>query len=127
MDQQACSLAARITALWAVTYAAGATAYSTQLVNLLSDLGSVPRTGTEVLNTPKLDWQINDKNHLSFLYHRLRWDSPGGVQTQATNTYAIDTFGTDFVKLDYGLTKLNSQIIQPSGQRSTLSVRTGVE
>ena len=92
------------------TYAAGATAYSTQLVNLLSDLGPVPRTGNEVLNTPKLDWQVNDKNHLSVLYHRLRWDSPGGVQTQATNTYAIDTFGTDFVKLDYGLTKLDSQI-----------------
>jgi hypothetical protein len=109
VDQQACALAARIPSLGG-TYAAGATAYSTQLVNLLSDLGSVPRTGSEVLNTPKLDWQINGKNHLSVLYHRLRWDSPGGVQTQATNTYAIDTFGTDFVKLDYGLAKLNSQI-----------------
>jgi outer membrane receptor protein involved in Fe transport len=112
VDQQACELAARLTNAGQAsynTYEAGATAYSTQLTNLLSDLGTVPRTGNEELNTPKLDWQINGKNHLSALYHRLRWDSPGGVQTQATNTYAIDTFGTDFVKLDYGLTKLESE------------------
>jgi hypothetical protein len=70
----------------------------------------VPRTGDEVLNTPKLDWQINQKEHLSVLYHRERWDSPGGVQTQTSNNYALDTFGTDFVKLDYGLIKLDSLI-----------------
>lgn len=75
---------------------------------LLDDVGTTPRTGDEVLNTPKIDWQINNKHHVSFLYHRLRWDSPGGVQTQTSNNYAIDTFGTDFVKLDYGLAKLAS-------------------
>ena len=107
VDQMACELAAR---LGYSTYAAGATAYTTQLTNLLPDLGAVPRFGNNLLNTPKLDWQINPKHHLSVLYHRLSWDSPGGVQTQATNTYAIDSFGTDFVKLDYGLAKLDSQI-----------------
>ena len=30
------------------------------------------------------------------------------MQTQATNNYAIDTFGTDFVKLDYGVAKLST-------------------
>jgi hypothetical protein len=113
VDQQSCELAARLTAAGLGgynTYAAGATAYSTQLVNLLSDLGTVPRTGNEELNTPKLDWHVNGKNTASFLFHRLRWDSPGGVQTQSTNAYAVDTFGTDFVKLDYGLTKLDSLI-----------------
>ena len=112
-DQQSCELAARLTAAGKGgynTYALGATAYSTQLVNILADLGAVPRTGDELLNTPKLDWHINAKNTVSVLLHRLRWDSPGGVQTQATNTYAIDTFGTDYVKLDYGLTKLDSLI-----------------
>ena len=113
IDQQACELAARLSNAGKGgygTYAAGASAYSTELLDLLSDMGAVPRTGDEVLNTPKLDWQVNAKNHVSALYHRLRWDSPGGVQTQATNTYAVDTFGTDFVKLDYGLTKLDSLI-----------------
>jgi len=107
VDEQSCELAAR---LGYSSYDAGASAYSAQLVNLLSDLGPVVRTGDEVLNTPKLDWHINDKQTFSVLFHRLRWDSPGGVQTQATNSYAIDTFGTDFVKLDYGLAKLDSLI-----------------
>ena len=107
VDQMACTMSAR---LGYATYDAGASAYGNQLVNLLSDLGAVHRTGDEVLNTPKLDWRINDKQTLSVLFHRLRWDSPGGVQTQATNNYAIDSFGTDFVKLDYGLTKLDSLI-----------------
>src|ERR1700729_2077796 len=71
-------------------------------------LGFVQPTGDQVVNMPKLDWQINSKNHASFVYNRLRWDSPGGVQTQATNNYAIDSFGTDFVKLDYGVAKLTT-------------------
>src|SRR6185295_11554643 len=31
---------------------------------------------------------------------RLRWASPAGIQTQATNTRAIDNFGDDFVEID---------------------------
>ena len=118
VDEQACALAARLnnnginvpSVGVPTTYAQGAQAYVAMMNNLLGDLGTTPRRGYEELNTPKLDWQVNDKNHVSFLYHRLRWDSPGGVQTQATNDYAIDTFGTDFVKVDYGLAKLDSQI-----------------
>jgi hypothetical protein len=105
IDQQACLLSAR---LGYTSYAAGASAYNQQLQALLGNLGPVPRIGDQTINTPKLDWQINQKHHLSGLYHRLRWDSPGGVQTQATNTYAIDSFGTDFVKLDYGVAILES-------------------
>ena len=74
------------------------------------DLGPVLRFGNQIINTPKLDYQLSQKNHISLLYHRLRWDSPGGVQTQGTNNYAIDTFGNDFVKLDYGVAKLDTLI-----------------
>lgn len=102
LDSYACTLAARQKLS---SYAAGAAAYGAGLGNLLTDLGSVPRTGNQEVNMPKLDYQLNDKNHVSLLYNRLRWDSPGGVQTQATNNYAVDTFGTDFVKLDYGVAK----------------------
>jgi hypothetical protein len=112
VDQMSCALAVRLNKAGLpgyTSYAQGASAYTAQLTNLLTDLGPVNRTGDELLNTPKLDWQVNDKNHVSALYHRLRWNSPGGVQTQATNTYAIDTFGNDFVKLDYGLAKLDTQ------------------
>lgn len=104
IDQQTCLLSARLK----TTYAVAAADYNTQLQNALTDLGAVPRFGNQEINTPKLDYQINGNNHLSFLYHRLRWDSPGGVQTQSTNAYAVDAFGTDFVKLDYGLVELES-------------------
>ena len=107
LDSYACTLAARE---GLASYGAGATAYGAGLVTLLGDLGTVPRTGDQVVNMPKLDYQLNAKNHVSLLYNRLRWDSPGGVQTQATNNYAVDTFGTDFVKLDYGVAKLTTLV-----------------
>ncbi len=87
---------------------AASAAYTQGLRDLLTDLGPVFRNGNQVINTPKIDWAITGKHRASFLYHRLRWDSPGGVQTQATNPYAIDAFGNDFVKLDYGVAKLDS-------------------
>jgi len=79
-------------------------------LGLNSDLGLSPRFGYQEINTPKLDWQINPKEHWSVLFHRLRWDSPAGVQTSSPDNYAEDAQGNDFVKLDYGLTKLTSLI-----------------
>ncbi len=116
LDQQACTLAARELAAGAPapsgtvagTYAAGAAAYSQGLASLLPALGNSPRVGYQEINTPKLDFQINQKEHLGLLFHRLRWDSPGGVQTGSVLGYARDTDGNDFVKLDYGVAKLTS-------------------
>jgi outer membrane receptor protein involved in Fe transport len=105
IDAQVCTLAAR---LKLGTYAAGASLYTADLAALNSDLGLIPRFGDQEINTPKLDYQINPKEHVEFLYHRLRWDSPGGVQTNATGDYSFDSAGTDFVKLDYGVAKLTS-------------------
>jgi hypothetical protein len=106
-NEMACVLAAR---LKLGSYAAGSALYAQQLAAVATTLGNVPRFGDQEINTPKLDFQINAKNRLSLLYHRLRWDSPGGVQTAATAFYSVDAFGNDFVKLDYGVAKLDSQI-----------------
>jgi outer membrane receptor protein involved in Fe transport len=106
LDAETCTLAAR----QKISYAAAAAAYDAGVIALNTDLGNVPRKGYQEINTPKLDYQINQKNHVSVLYHRLRWDSPGGVQTSPTNTYAIDTWGNDFVKLDYGVAKLSTLV-----------------
>jgi outer membrane receptor protein involved in Fe transport len=105
VDAQACVLQAR---LQLPTYTAAVNLYNTDLAAVATNLGPVLRTGNQTINMPKLDWQVNAKNHASFIYNRLRWASPGGVQTQATNTYSVDGFGNDFVKLDYGLAKLDS-------------------
>ena len=79
-------------------------------LGLTSDMGTVPRAGFQEINMPKVDWQISPKEHASFLYNRLRWDSPGGVQTNPVDEDAIDYQGNDFVKLDYGVGKLTSLI-----------------
>jgi hypothetical protein len=106
-DAQACALAARE---GLGTYAAGATAYNNGLLGLLGDQGQVPRAGYQEINTPKLDWQVNSKNHVSFMYHRLNWDDPGGVQTGTSGYYGLDSEGNDFVHVQYGLAKWSSQI-----------------
>jgi outer membrane receptor protein involved in Fe transport len=77
---------------------------------LNSAIGQVPRAGYQLINTPKIDWQINEKNRVSFLFHRLRWDSPGGVQTAPSDNYSTDAQGNDFVKLDYGVAKLTTLV-----------------
>ena len=87
---------------------AGANALSD--LGLNSELGLVPRFGFQEINTPKLDWQVSPKHHVSVLFHRLRWDSPSGVQTTNPDMYAKDSQGNDFVKLDYGVAKLTSLI-----------------
>ncbi|HEX5888998.1 MAG TPA: TonB-dependent receptor, partial [Pyrinomonadaceae bacterium] len=80
-------------------------------LNFLRSLtGPVARTGDQKLFLPKIDWIINDKNTLTVSYNRLRWESPAGIQTQATNTRAIDNFGDDFVEIDAVNVKLASTI-----------------
>jgi hypothetical protein len=106
LDTQVCALALR----QKITYAAGVTAYNSGVTSLSSVLGVEQRAGYQEINTPKLDWQINSKEQASFLFHRLRWDAPGDVQTNSLATYAIDAWGNDFVKLDYGVGKLSSLI-----------------
>jgi outer membrane receptor protein involved in Fe transport len=62
--------------------------------------GETPRRGDQTLFLPKIDWQINDNNSFTATYNRLRWESPAGLQTQATNTLGRRSFGDDFVEVD---------------------------
>lgn len=62
--------------------------------------GTEPRQGNEILNFPKLDWKINDHNNASLEYTRMRWNSPGGVQTNPVDPYALHSFGNNYVKED---------------------------
>jgi carboxypeptidase family protein len=77
---------------------------------LTSLTGNVPRKGDQGLILPKLDWQINSKNTFTATYNRLRWESPSGVQTQATNARGRASFGDDSVKVDWGTARLVSTI-----------------
>jgi outer membrane receptor protein involved in Fe transport len=70
-------------------------------LNFLNSLsGEVPRRGDQTLYFPKVDWNITSNNTFTATYNRLRWASPAGIQSQATNTRAKDNFGDDFVQTD---------------------------
>jgi hypothetical protein len=83
---------------------------TTGQLGLLSTTGRVPRTGDQDILLPKLDWVINSKNHASFSVNRMRWWSPAGIQTQATNTYGNTSFGNDYVSDTWGIARFDTQI-----------------
>jgi outer membrane receptor protein involved in Fe transport len=62
--------------------------------------GTVPRRGDQKIFFPKVDWNITQNHTLTGSYNRVRWVSPAGIQTQATNTRGRASFGDDFVKID---------------------------
>lgn len=93
-----------------VTTAAATTIYNKDLAGLNTMLGEVPREGDQNIILPKLDWEINSKNHASFEVNRMRWNSPAGIQTGASVTRGLASFGNDFVKDTWGVAKLDSSI-----------------
>jgi len=98
-----------------VTPGQATTIYNNDLAGLNTMLGQVPRTGAQNIFFPKLDWSINSKNHASFSFNRMRWSSPAGIQTQATVTRGIASFGNDFVKDTWGVAKLDTFITNNFG------------
>src|SRR5215469_12579811 len=72
--------------------------------------GTVTRRGDQLILLPKIDWNINAKNHASFTYNRLRWNSPEGIQTAAVVNRGIESFGNDYVKEDWGIARLTTSI-----------------
>ena len=95
VDSAVCSLQ---TNLSLSTYGAAYTDYVNGLAGLNGMLGDGPRYADQTIYFPKVDWQINAKNHASFEVNRLRFSSPGGQQTNATATYALDSFGESMSK-----------------------------
>jgi len=91
-----------------VSTAQAQTLYANEFNGLVSMLGPTPREGEQFIIFPKVDWNINQKNRASFTFNRMRWASPAGIQTQATNTFGTNSFGNDFVKDTWGIAKLNT-------------------
>jgi hypothetical protein len=93
-----------------VTNAAATSIYNNDLAALNTLLGTVPRTGDQNIIFPKIDWQIDSKNHASFSFNRMRWSSPAGIQTGSAVTRGIASFGNDYVKDTWGVAKLDTSI-----------------
>lgn len=93
-----------------VTTAQAQTDYTNGLNDLLTELGTVPRKGQQTIFFPKIDWQINSKNHATFEVNRMRWASPAGIQTQSSVTFGNASFGNDYVRDTWGVAKLYTLI-----------------
>lgn len=87
-----------------------AAAVNSALALQTSLTGTVARRGDQLILLPKIDWNINSKNHVSFTYNRLRWNSPEGIQTAAVVNRGIESFGNDYVKEDWGIARLSTNI-----------------
>lgn len=74
--------------------------------------GEVPRRGDQRIIFPKIDWNINKNNTFTASYNRLRWFSPAGLQTQATNRNGRASFGDDLVNVDTFNVRVQSTISQ---------------
>lgn len=82
-------------------------------LNFLNSLtGPVPRRGDQKIFFPKIDWIVNQDHTFTGSYNRVRWVSPAGIQTQATNTRGRASFGDDFVQIDTLNMRLASTISQ---------------
>src|SRR6266850_5174793 len=101
--QGACTM---VSNLALADYATGVTGYNNDLNGLLGELGPVPRKGQATIFFPKIDWQINTRNHATVEVNRMRWGSPAGIQTQASNTFGVASFGNDYVRATWGVAKL---------------------
>ena len=110
-DLAACTTAANFNlGGGAMAFQQGSAYYGQGLNIEQSFLGVAPRTQDQVLNFPKLDYQVNDRNHLTLQYNRLRLSSPAGVQTSTSVFYGTHSFGNDFVKVDSGIARLNTTL-----------------
>lgn len=86
------------------------TYYNNGITGLTSMLGTEPRTGDQTIVFPKLDWQINQKNHAMVEANRMRWTSPAGIQTSPAVAYGLASFGNDYVRDNWIVGKLDSFI-----------------
>jgi hypothetical protein len=107
IDAAACTLQSKLNR---PTYSVAAQNYIDGVNGLNSMLGTVPRKGLQTIFFPKIDWQVNGRNHVSFEFNRLRWTSPAGIQTGLTSTNGIRSFGNDDVRVSFLIARLQTQI-----------------
>ena len=82
--------------------------YQQFVSGLMGETGLVPRTASQIILFPKLDWQLNERNHISVQYNYLRWNSPHGALTQTAASYGISSFGDDHVTDDVLIGRWNT-------------------
>ncbi len=106
-DNGACTLQSQ---LKLSSYSAAATKYIDGQAGLASLLGQAGRYTDQTLFFPKIDWQINSRNHLSAEANRLRFISPSGQQTNVTAQYGMQSVGNVYARDTWGIARLDTEI-----------------
>ncbi len=109
-DQQVCQLATNTGLPYSGPGTSALGIYSAGINGLTGLLGTTPRTGDQTLYFPKLDWQLNGKNHVSVEANRLRWTSPAGIQTAPAVAYGTASFGNDYVRDNWIVGRLDTAL-----------------
>jgi outer membrane receptor protein involved in Fe transport len=81
--------------------------YDLVLNELAGETGVVPRSATQLILFPKLDYQPNDQNHFTLQFNHMHWNSPNGAQTQTSVQYGVASFGNSVVRDDWGIARWN--------------------
>jgi hypothetical protein len=89
---------------------AAVAAFNQGMAYLTSLLGAVPRTADHQIGFAKLDYHLSPHHSLALSYNRMRWSSPGGVQSAPVVHLGIASFGFDGVKVDSLIAHFNSQL-----------------
>ena len=80
--------------------------------------GVAPRKGNQLINFGKVDYKINDKNNASLIYNRMRWNSPNGTQTNPVIRRGLTSIGSDYLKVDSIIGKVDTFITPTHLQRA---------
>jgi hypothetical protein len=107
-DANVCQIATNTGLSYAGSANSAYSVYNNGIAGLQTTLGTVPRTGDQTIYFPKIDWQVNAKNHVSVEANRMRWTSPAGIQTSPAVAYGLSSFGNDYVRDNWIVGKLDT-------------------
>ncbi len=112
-----CTVQGGTTTTDAVTCAEDRGVTATQIASAMTyftdQSGVAPRKGNQLINFGKVDYHINDKNNVSLMYNRMRWNSPNGTQTNPVVRRGITSLGSDYMKIDSIIAKIDT-FVTPS-------------
>lgn len=77
---------------------------------LRSLTGEAPRRQDQRIIFPKIDWNINDRNTVTFSYNRVRTEGLNAFQTPSVVNVGAADFGDDFVNIDTFNVRLTTNI-----------------
>ena len=90
------------------TDSAAIAAFNSGISYLNGLLGPVPRTADHQIYFSRIDYHVSPHHALGISFNRVRWSSPGGVQSEPVVERGVASFGFDGVNVDMLTARLTS-------------------